>query len=126
MKISFDNKGGFDNVTKWLNRTSNARPSRSIESIQRDGIDALKMNTPTDTGETSQGWKSDAKITTKGVEISWTNDAHPESEVNVAKLIELGHGTRTGGYVEPQPFIKQAMDPVFKDAGDKVVKEMIK
>jgi hypothetical protein len=59
------------------------------------------------------------------VEIGWTNDAHPEASVNIAKLIELGHGTGTGGYVAPKPYIKKAMEPIWKST-DGVAKELIK
>lgn len=126
MKLSFESKGNFDGITKWLNNVIKRDPSTTLNQIARDGERSLASNTPKDTGETASGWKS--KVTTKGntVEIAWTNDAHPEAEVNLAKLIELGHGTRTGGYVAPRPYVKKAMNPVFNAGVDKAVKEMIK
>lgn len=126
MKISFDSKGDFNVIRDWLKRVTTRNPSVAINQVASEGTRSLATNTPRDTGETASGWKAD--VTTKGhvTEIAWKNTAHPELEVNLAKLIELGHGTRTGGYVAPKPYVKKAMDPVFKTAGDKVVKELIK
>lgn len=126
MKVSFESKGGFDNALKWLSEVPTRSPTSTASSIASSGVQQLKNNTPKDTGETAAGWYSEVKMTTKGVEIVWKNRAHPESEVNLAKLIELGHGTRTGGYVPPRPFIKQAMDSVLNTAGDKLAGELFK
>ena len=126
MRISFDSKGDFDVVRAWLKNVVTRKPSVALNSIASEGERSLASNTPRDTGETAAGWES--HVTTKGhvTEIAWTNNAHPEAGVNIAKLIELGHGTGTGGYVAPKPYVKKAMDPVWDSVGDKVIKEMIK
>lgn len=126
MKISFESKGDFNGVTDWLKNVSNRNPANALNSIASEGTRSLKANTPKDTGETASGWTE--KITTNGdvTEIAWTNTAHPESTANVAKLIDLGYGTGTGGYVAPRPYIKKAMKPVFDSIDNKVVKELIK
>lgn len=126
MKISFESKGDFDVVRSWLKRVTTRNPSVAINQIASEGKRSLAANTPRDTGETASGWVAEVKMGTNVSEITWKNVAHPEANVNVAKIIELGHGTRTGGYVPPRPYVKKAMDPVFKDAGDRVVKELIK
>lgn len=126
MRISFESKGNFDNTMDWLKRATSSNPSNILNSIASDGTNRLASSTPRSTGETASGWKS--KITTSGdiTEVVWFNTAHPNAGVSIAKLIELGHGTRTGGYVPPHPYIKQAMRPVWDTVSDKVVKEMIK
>jgi hypothetical protein len=126
MKISFDSKGDFENARAWLKRIAEHKPSMVADQIASEGTRSLASHTPRDTGETAAGWT--AKVTSKGdvTEIDWMNNAHPEASVNVAKLIELGHGTGTGGYVPPKPYIKKAMDPIFNGIGDKVAKELIK
>lgn len=125
MKISFDSKGDFENVRSWLDGVSKRNPTTILKTIADKGTASLKENTPKDTGETASSWVSETVRNGDVIEVSWKNEAHPESEVNVAKLIELGHGTRTGGYVPPNPYIKEAMKPVWEDV-DKVVKELIK
>ena len=127
MSVSIESKGGFEKALAWLERASNPRPSTAIaNSIAKSGEQALRNATPKDTGETASGWRSEVKMTAKGLEITWYNVAHPEQSVNIAKLIELGHGTRTGGYVSPRPYIKTAVKPIFDSGGDRIVKELIK
>lgn len=125
MKISFNSKGDFGNVHSWLKDVNKRNPSSVINKIADQGTRSLEDNTPKNTGETALGWVSE--VTTRGgiSEVAWKNKAHPESQVNVAKLIELGHGTATGGYVPPKPYIKNSMAPVWKDI-DKALKELIK
>lgn len=125
MKISFESKGGFDNALSWLRNVANRNPSMVLDKIASEGERSLASNTPKETGETAAGWTS--KVTTNGnvSEIAWMNNAHPEAEVNIAKLIDLGHGTGTGGYVPPKPYIKKSMEPVWKDVDSKI-KELIK
>lgn len=121
MNISFDVKGDFNDTLKWLNDVVKRKPSMVFEEIASEGTRSLESNTPKTTGETAAGWE--AKISDDG--IAWVNNAHPESDVNVAVLIEVGHHTRTHGYVPPQPYIKQAMKPVWDDV-DKKIEELIK
>lgn len=126
MKISFESKGDFESTRSWLKDVINRNPTNSINQIASEGTRSLAANTPKDTGATAAGWSSDIKRTGNVTEIAWKNTAHPEASVNVAKVIHTGHGTGTGGYVPPRPYIEQAMNPVFKDAGDKIAKELIK
>ena len=125
MKVTFESKGDFNNVLKWLNNSSNRNPSMVANQIAREGERNLSAHTPRGTGETAAGWK--AIITQKGsmFEIGWINTARPGLGVNLAKLIELGHGTGTGGYVPPKPYIKNAMSSVWGDM-DRLLKELVK
>lgn len=122
----FESRGSFDNLDKWLKKVSNADASVALSQIAREGEQSLASKTPKATGETSTGWKG--VVTTKGgnSEVAWNNNAHSDLRVNLALLIELGHGTGTGGYVPPKPYIKGAMDSVWKTAGDKIAKELVK
>lgn len=126
MKVSFESKGDFEVTAEWLKKAANMNPSIVLKQIANDGSKSLAANTPKDTGETASSWTG--KIESKGdiSELSWVNTAHPEANVNVAKVIELGHGTGTGGYVSPRPYIKDAMKPIWSDIDKRVVKELIK
>lgn len=124
MKVKFRSTGGFNNALKWFKEASNVKSS-DLKKIADYGTTCLSDGTPEDTGETSSGWEYDITKNRNSSEIAWRNTAHPESEVNVAKLIELGHGTKTGGYVAPKPYIRQSMEPVWKKA-DTIMKEMMK
>lgn len=124
MRIKIESKGGFDNTLKWLDKASNIKPE-GIKQLAQHGTTSLGDATPENTGETASGWEHDITVNQNSLEIAWRNVAHPESEVNVAKLIELGHGTRTGGYVQPRPYIKKAMESVWKKL-DNDIRELMK
>lgn len=127
MRVSFETSGGFENALSWLRKTKDRIPTSALNNVGRSGVAALKSATPTgETGGTAAGWDYQVDRNSSGAEVSFTNNAHPGESVNVAKIIELGHGTGTGGYVPPNPYIKQAMAPVFSKAGDQIAKEMFK
>lgn len=123
MKITFESRGGFDNTESWLKKYSNESFKSLLETYGKQGVEALARNTPKDTGETALGWQY--KISQNGHnswELNFYNTAHPELSVNLAKLIQLGHGTRTGGYVPPTDYITPSMEPIYKKVGDDLVR----
>lgn len=126
MEVRFDSKGDFNEIQRWLDKVSKHSPDAALTKIAIEGKQSLAAGTPKDTGETAAGWE--AKITVKPgeSEIAWINTAHPETSVNVAVIIEQGHGTGTGGFVPAKPYIEKSMDKVFATAGDKIGEELIK
>lgn len=124
MKILLESKGGFNNITNWLKKSPTTSNYRGIlEKYGKYGVEQLKMSTPSDTGETANGW--DYRIIQNGanqLELYFINTAHPELEVNLAKLIQLGHGTRTGGYVPPVNYIHPTMSKVYKQLGQELIR----
>lgn len=125
MRVSFESKGNFSGVTSWLQNIGRRNPSATLEKIASEGTASLMENTPKRTGATASGWVAEITTEKNVSEIAWINTAHPETEVSVAKLIELGHATRTHGYVPPEPYIKKSMDSVFNTVGDRISKELI-
>lgn len=126
MKVTFESKGDFDKTRAWLSRVANRTPIQPLRQIAREGEQALASNTPRDTGATASGWTSEITSSGSVSEVSWMNQAHPGASVNVAKIIDQGHGTGTGGYVPPRPYIKKSMESVWKSAGDRIAKELTK
>ena len=126
MQVTFQSKGDFANAEAWLKDISTRTPTMALNQIASEGERSLSNNTPKDTGKTASGWK--AIVETKGgiTEVSWVNTAHSNLHVNIAKLIEQGHGTGTGGYVAPRPYIKQSMEKIWETAGDRIAKELVK
>lgn len=125
MNITFESKGNFEELTKWLDKISSGDPTPALKQIANDGTKSLSSRTPRDTGATASGWQG--SITRGKIqEIVWTNTAHSGTSVNIAKIIDQGHGTGTGGYVPAQPYIIKAMDSVFANAGDRIFRELIK
>lgn len=125
MRVESKTKGSFENAEQWLSKISKRDPTNALNKIASAGEKSLSSNTPKDTGATAAGWKGIITSDSKGSEVAWINDAHKDSKLNVAKLIDQGHGTRTGGYVAPKPYIEKSMESIWKTAGDDIVKELI-
>ena len=124
MKITFESKGDFSKTKAWLSKVVNGVPVDKIRQVAKEGERVLAANTPRDTGETASGWVSEITSDREVSEIAWMNRAHPEAKVNIAKIIDQGHGTGTGGYVAPRPYIQKSMESVWKEASDMVSKEL--
>lgn len=124
MDIKFQIDGNWDATAKWLREAATHDFTPSMKEIGKKGVESLKEATPKDTGETSRGWYYE--ITGRGgnLQMDWLNRAHPELRVNMALLIDRGHGTGTGGYVPPRPYIKDSMKPVWSGAGDSLMREL--
>lgn len=127
MRITIDSVGDFKDTVKWLSESSRRTPINALKAIASEGVAALSASTPVgETGETSRGWVSNVITNSTGGEVWFTNLAHPQAAVNVAIILEYGHGTLNGGYVPARPYIRQAMRSVFDTAGDRMIKEMIR
>ena len=124
MNVTFESVGGFEDTINWLNRAASASPDAIIHQIGREGVQALRSNTPTKTGATAAGWDYRAIVRSGIVELSWVNNAHMGATANIARIIDSGHGTGWGGYVPPRPYIRRAMDPIFDSVGDRLIKEL--
>lgn len=125
MRITFQSKGDFSRAKSWLSGVINKSPVETLRQVAREGEESLARATPVDTGATASGWTSEITSTRRGADLSWMNVAHPHTSVNIAKIIDTGHGTGTGGYVPPRPYIKNAMSGVWVGA-DKAIEEMMK
>ena len=127
MKVTFKLEGGFDDTIAWLKKASQPPSASVMDKIGREGVSALQKATPIgETGETARGWTYAISRSQNGAEVSFINRAHPESAVSVAKLIDMGYGTKNGGYVPPRPYIKQAITPILDKHVNTYIEEMMK
>lgn len=125
MKVTFESKGDFENAIKFLGKCTTMEQRSILEKYGQVGVAALRANTPKRSGATAAGW--DYQIIQNGnssLELAFFNHAHPELSVNLAVLIQLGHGTRTGGYVPPRNYIQPAMNPIYKAVGEELVRRL--
>lgn len=116
--IIFKHKGSFKNIESFFKRTKKLNLSAILEKYGQAGVNALASYTPKDTGLTSSSWGYSVKTNNKGCSISWYN-TNVVSGVNIAVILQYGHGTRTGGYVEGRDYINPALRPIF----DKILLE---
>lgn len=87
------------------------------------GVDALRKETPKDTGNTADSWYYEVKEDKGGVTIEWSN-SNINKNVNIAVILQYGHGTGTGGYVKGIDYINPAMKPVFQEIADNLWREV--
>ena len=121
MKVSISTTGDFSKTIKRLQKMSKFDGKKTLSQIEKQGTASLSLHTPVgETGQTALGWTG--KVTDN--EIQWANNAHPQESVNIAKVIQFGHGTGTGGYVPPFNYIPPALAPVFDTAVDVIAKEV--
>lgn len=87
------------------------------------GVQALAAATPIDSGRTASSWGYELEKTGSGWSIHWTNDNINQS-VNVAVILQYGHGTGTGGYVAGRDYINPALAPIFDEIANEAWKEI--
>lgn len=126
MKFFFKNQGNFSHTEALLQRCRKlTKPflKWKLEKYGKLGCDALIAATPKDSGETAKHWSYIIVETDDSVALSWTND-HVNKGVNIAFIIQYGHGTGTGGYVAGYDYINPALKPIFDKIGEDIWKEV--
>ena len=110
--IVIKHKGSFKNTEKFLDRAAKTRYLDILDRYGKEGVDALASATPVDSGETAQSWGYKISRNSTGYTLEFTN-SHVVSGVPIAIILQYGHGTRNGGYVEGRDYINPAIQPVF-------------
>ena len=121
--IVVETKGNFKRTEKFLDLMSKSEIYSSLESYAREGLAALVSATPLDSGKTAAAWNYEVKVTRGSASISWTN-SHIVKGVPIAIILQYGHGTRNGGYVQGRDYINPALMPVFDRIADDVWKKV--
>ena len=119
--ISFTSSGSFKNIDAFLSKMSRREMFNSLDSFGREGVAALANATPVDSGITAASWSYEVQRTGNSYTIMWTNN-HVVDGRPIVIMLQYGHGTGTGGYVQGRDFINPAIKPVFDRIADKVWK----
>ena len=119
--ITVSASGDFKNLERFLKNASRRNYRRLLEDYGRKGVDALSMATPVDSGITASSWSYDISETSNGFEINW-NNSNANDGVNIAIILQYGHGTGTGGYVQGRDYINPALQSVFDGFVDDLTK----
>jgi hypothetical protein len=112
VSFSFEVKGDFDSTIDWLKDIANGDIYRGLERYGQEGVDALQAATPVESGETATSWYYEIVKDATSWSIIWGN-SHVEDGRPIAILLQYGHGTRTGGYVQGRDYINPALQPIF-------------
>lgn len=123
MRISLTSSGSFDNSESFLKRLQNRSHYKALRGFGEKGVAALASATAIDTGETAGSWSYKISQTDKRASITWYND-HVVDGVPIAIVLQYGHATGTGGWVEGRDYINPALRPIFDQMADELWKEV--
>lgn len=121
--ITFSHKGNFSRTNRFLEKALNVVKLGELDKYGRQGVDALSAATPVDTGNTAGSWEYKITRDHGSATISWFN-TNVSNGVNIAVILQYGHGTRNGGYVKGRDYINPAMQPVFDKIAESAWKEI--
>lgn len=122
--VKVGNKGDFKKTFKFLRAMKEKRFLKNLDKYGQMGVDALAAATPKRTGLTAESWTYDISDNGEQLIISWNNTNVQKGYYNVALMIQYGHGTGTGGWVEGIDYINPALKPVFDKIADAVWMEV--
>lgn len=118
--LSISDSGKFEKTKKFLETAKNINNIRrrfAIESIAESGVNALSKATPVDTGKTASSWSYEITEKNGKITVSW-NNSNVNKGVNIAVILQYGHGTKNGGYVRGIDYINPALKPIFNKMAD--------
>lgn len=116
-------KGNFNNTENFFNKVKRIRYMSLLKKYGEEGVQALSESTPKDSGATASSWYYEIIERKNGITIQWCNNNIPDG-IPVAILIQYGHATRNGGYVEGLDYINPAMRPIFDKIANDVWREV--
>lgn len=121
--ISFRHQGDFSKSTKFLEKAKRAVKLGDLNKFGREGVAALASATPVDTGLTANSWTYKVEYTKESATISF-NNTNIQNGVPIAIILQYGHGTRNGGWVEGRDYINPAIQPIFDRIADDAWREV--
>lgn len=123
--ITFRHKGDFSKLTRYFERVKNAARLDSLERYGELGVAALSSATPFDTGLTSKSWNYIVKRYRGGAKIQFMN-TNIQDGVPIAIILQYGHATKNGGWIEGRDYINPAIQPIFDRLLDDAWREVTK
>lgn len=123
MAIIIKHRGSFRNTERLFQKLDRFEISNILEKYGKMGVDALSAATPVNSGETSNSWDYTVEKQNSGYTIVWTN-SNVNNGVNIALILQTGHGTGTGGYVRGKDYINPALRPIFDALAEEAWQEV--
>ena len=123
--VTFRQKGDFSKLTRFLERAKNVIKIGDLDKYGREGVAALASATPVDSGVTASSWYYEIKHQNGSASINFYN-SNVNKGVPIAIILQYGHGTGNGGWVEGRDYINPAIQPVFDKIANDAWKEVTK
>ena len=123
--ITFRHTGNFSKTDRFLAKLLDKDYLNMLDKYGQQGVEALAAATPKKTGLTAASWSYEITHGDGSTAINWFN-TNENDGVNIAVILQYGHGTRNGGYVAGRDYINPAMRPVFDKIADEAWNEVIR
>lgn len=123
--IVIKQKGDFSKTTRFLKASTRAINTKLLDKYGQKGVDALSSATPVDTGKTANSWYYKVESKDNIASITFYN-SNIQNGVPIAIILQYGHGTRNGGWVEGRDYINPAIQPIFDDIVNEAWREVTK
>ena len=123
--ITFRQKGDFSKLTRFLERAKEAVHLGDLDKYGRQGVAALSSATPVDSGLTAESWYYEIENKNGSATIKF-NNSNIQNGVPIAIILQYGHGTRNGGWVEGRDYINPAIQPIFDKIANEAWREVTK
>ena len=123
--ITFRQKGDFSKLTRYLERAKEVIKLGDLDKYGKEGVDALSSATPVDSGLTASSWYYKIENKNGSATISFYN-SNVNNGVPIAIILQYGHGTSTGGWVEGRDYINPAILPIFEKIANEAWEEVTK
>lgn len=123
--IGFRNKGDFSKTQSYFKKVREAAQIQILEKYGNEGVAALASATPVRTGLTATSWYYRIERSGSAIKLIFLN-SNVNKGVQIAVILQMGHGTGTGGWVEGRDYINPAIQPIFDEIVDAAWKEVTK
>lgn len=123
--VKFSHKGNFSKLDKYFVNVKKTVKRRNLEKYGQAGVAALASATPVDSGLTASSWYYEIEELAGSTRINF-NNSNIQNGVPIAIILQYGHGTGTGGWVEGRDYINPAMQPVFDRIANEAWEEVTK
>lgn len=123
--ITFIHKGDFSKATRWFENIKQNVHLSILDKYGKEGVAALASSTPKDSGLTANSWGYKIEHSSGSDKIIFEN-SNINKGVNIAIILQYGHGTGTGGWVEGRDYINPAIQPLFDTWADEAWREVTK
>lgn len=121
--ITIKQRGSFDKTARYLNKLKSAELFAVLNKYGEIGAHALSVGTPIDSGITASSWSYSIKVEPGYYSIRWHNSNYV-GDTPLAVMLQYGHGTGTGGYVEGRDYINPAIQPIFDRMSAEIEEEV--
>lgn len=122
--IKVVSKGDFKKTKKFLGFVEKRRQFSSLNRYGKMGVDALADATPVDSGKTAQSWEYEIVERDGSLSIIWTNSNTTDRGIPIVVLLQYGHATKDGYFIQGVDFINPALKPIFDDIAESIWQEV--